>query len=311
MVLIFRVYQEMDLRSLPPIKTPFCMKYFYSRLPLSLLLAALILPTSPLYAQLTARTVLQNMVDAYEARTQGITDFTVTSDAFTSYHKKYTDNGRSFFKTTTRLNGMQNAMVGTMTTQMGTDNPHRMQAMLTEHATYAGTDMLNGNRAHILELTDFASFDNNLDASEGTPKRVRYFIDAQTWVPLQIDMDMEADMNGSRKAVSPQVRFENYRDVEGLLYPFQTVVHMRGMELDTSISPEQLAEARAAIANLDERLKDLPEDQRKQIKQMMKPQIERFEKMIANGDEGLAMTYTVTNIQVNTGLSDDLFENNP
>lgn len=274
----------------------------------SLTLVFLIGSIPCVHAQITAQAVLQNMVDAYEQRTATISDYTVVSDAFTSYHKKYTDNGRTLFKSTTQLNTMGNPMVGTMTTQMGTDNPYRMQALLAEHVTYAGTHVIDGKTAHVLELTDFTAFADTEQPNQGTPKYVRYAIDADDWVLLEIEMQMETLVDGTHQTVNPHIRFEDYRTVDGLLYPFRTIVEMRGMAVDTSISSEQIAEARAAIASIDERLKDLPETQRKQMKAMMKPQVERFEQMIANSSEGLTMTYTVTDIQVNTGLSDDLFE---
>jgi hypothetical protein len=77
-------------------------------------------------------------------------------------------------------------------------------------------------------------------------------------------------------------------------------------DMDDSVSPEDREKARQGMKDLEKQMAEMPEAQRKMMEGMLKPQIERLQKMLA-GDK-IEFVITVEEVKVNTGLSDELFK---
>jgi hypothetical protein len=257
----------------------------------ALLCAAAVLPCS---AQ-SADQILDTMRDRYLLRMADVSDYTVVSDGFTSYHKRYIDAaGAAFFKTATEG---PLGMVGNMTTTLHTDNLAALQERLTGRAAYAGRRELRGNQAHVLRVSDFSAFEGTEDAA---PDSAVFHVHSETYVLMRVEMFGTDAGNGS---ITPTIDFEDYRVVDGMMYPFLTRITMVGAQAD--ISQDQVEEARLAIDKLEDRLAAMPTAQREAMMAMIRPQIERMQGIVDTGT--LETVFMVNDLRVNTGLSDALF----
>ena len=86
---------------------------------------------------------------------------------------------------------------------------------------------------------------------------------------------------------------EDYREVDGLLLPYRTVIRLDGIE--AMIDPEMQAQ----MEEMRKQLESMPEAQREMMERMMAGQMENLENMM-NG-EGMTIEVTVTEVRVNAG----------
>lgn len=90
--------------------------------------------------------------------------------------------------------------------------------------------------------------------------------------------------------------FSDYEIYSGLPIPGVTEVEMEGLE--QLFTDEEIVEARNAMREMEEQLKEMPEAQREMIEQQLKPQMERFEQMIESGEMGNSRV-EITEVVVN------------
>ncbi len=261
--------------------------------------------TSALYAQMTASQVLNNMLETHERGIQNIDDYTVVTDMYTAQYKKTYVDGRPVFKSRVQVRGMeqfdgQAASSSTMGhSELFDDNIFRY---LKQSARYEGTETIDGIRTHVLFVADLEPIAEPGETDH--PKNAYLYVDADKWVMSKMKFDVEVEMEpGQKQMMQPVIRFLDYRSVEGMLLPFKTVMELGDM--DAAISPEEREEAREAMAEMKRELEQMPEQQRQMVENMMRPQLEQYEKML-EGD-AFEIVIEVQEVQVNTGLSDDLF----
>jgi hypothetical protein len=262
------------------------------------------IPTSLSLAQgMSVERVLDNMREAYEKSIRNIDDYTVESDLYTAYHKKTIVDGKPVFKIRTDVKGLIPGMGSS--TSVGHDNIFNteMYEQLRTRAEYKGTEQVNGVRTHVLFAPELKS-PGQEDEPAPPMKNVRMYIDADLWVLRQMTADMEVDADKGTQTIQPVFVFDDYRNFDGLLIPFITRMEMGDM--DDSVSPEDREKARQGMKDLEKQMAEMPEAQRKMMEGMLKPQIERLQKMLA-GDK-IEFVITVEEVKVNTGLSDELFK---
>ncbi len=254
---------------------------------------------------MTAHRVLDNMRAAYEKSIENVNDYTMVTDMFTTYHKKVMVDGRPVFKTRTELKGMEGIPGMGKTAVVGQNDMFgdKMYEQLRKDASYEGTGRVNGASTHILFLSELKPPQDEGD-DHPPMKNVRMYIDTDIWVLRQMTFDMEMEQEGKTQQVQPVISFDDYRNVQGLMIPYTTKMIMEGM--DESVSAEDREKARQGMQELEQQMAQMPEQQRKMMEGMLKPQLERLQKMLA-GDK-MEMTFEVQEVKVNTGLSNDLFE---
>jgi hypothetical protein len=78
--------------------------------------------------------------------------------------------------------------------------------------------------------------------------------------------------------------------------------------LNASMSPEERERARRSLEEMEQRLEQLPEEQRRMMEGAMKDQLDRLRSML---DEGtIRFAVEVQDVRVNTALPDDVFNGN-
>lgn len=265
-----------------------------------------LISSSSVYTQMTTSQVLDNMRDAHEQSIRNIDDYTVVTDMYTAQYKKTYVDGRPTFKSRVQIKGMeqfggdeQMASSTMMHTELFDDDVYNY---LRQNAEYRGTETVDGNRTHILFVSDLEPLAE--EDEEDIAQNGYFYVDADIWVLRKMKFNVESEVEpGQVQEMQPVIRFLDYRNIEGLHIPFRTVMELG--DLDATISPEEREEARRAMQEFERELEQMPEQQRKMMEQMMKPQMERFEKML-EGDK-LEIVIEVEDVQVNTGLPDDLF----
>ncbi len=164
--------------------------------------------------------------------------------------------------------------------------------------------MVDGVRMHVLEVPEMTI----PDAEGLTQERVqnaRLFIEPDKWAPRRMTFDAEAEVEpGRTETVSPEIRLDDYRNVEGMWIPYRTTMIMEiGEEL---LGPEQREEAQRQLAQMETQLEQMPEQQRDMMEQMMGNQLDQLRQMLDG--ERMEWTIHVEEVKVNTGLPDHLFE---
>ncbi len=267
-----------------------------------LLLAVLLTASLPQFAaaRQSATEVLGNMADGWLTGIESIEDFTVTGESFTSQHKKFFDaSGVPYFKNTTTdsFSGMQ---IGSMTTMFSADDWNELRTRIGDAATYRGMSETRGRPTHHLVLTDFSSMTPGDSGTDSPPDSVAFHIDPEGWLLARIEV-FGSEANGDN--VTPTIDFEDYQTVEGMRYPFLTRVTMVGLQVN--VTQDQVNEAMAALAGLEDRLAALPAAQRDAIMARMQPQIEQMQQIAESGT--VETVYRVTSISVNDNLPASLF----
>ena len=254
-----------------------------------LALLVLLLPL-PATAQ-TAASVVEAMKARYEAQLATVDDYVIVTDLYTTYHRKITQNGQSTYETATRMTGASDQLSALGTAPTSTVMDATYLDRLAQHATYAGTETLNGATCHVLQIDDPSALHDDVDA---TAQDMRYYVDAQTDVPVRIHMTMAPSSSGNGPSTFT-IDFADYRTVKGLTLPYQMV-----MQMDLGLSAEQQKQ----MEQLQRQLEQMPERQRKQMERMMGDRFKQLEQMMA----GKPTTIAVQSVQVNEGIPEGVFD---
>lgn len=78
-------------------------------------------------------------------------------------------------------------------------------------------------------------------------------------------MDAYAKADGDRRPITVEATMSEYQNVESLLHPFRMTLSVNGM-----ISSEQKKQMSEAMEKMQERLEQLPPEQRKRMERMMR-----------------------------------------
>lgn len=287
---------------------------------LALLLAAAFVPQMAA-AQMTAQEVLQNVTDEHEARMEGVETMIVTStmegdmamvDKMTVYYKKTEKDGQPAFETEVKAEGgmaaeaINNAEAGGG--MSGTDVFSMMRKMndaLAGEAEYRGTETLDGNEVHVLYVEDMTPLYRALaeDGGEGMDSmdevkagNAMLYVDADGWLLRKMSMDMQMEQGDEPHTMQMTTEMQDYREVDGLLYPHRTVMTMENM-----LSPEQREKMEEEMTKMRQQLEQLPQAQREQVEKMM------------NASQGalgkkMQMIMVTEDVQINADLPEGVFE---
>jgi hypothetical protein len=261
------------------------------------LLAAALLVPAALHAQ-SAREVLQTALDAHQSRTEGIENYTVVQSVMgfetTTYFERQTVDGRSLLMPASRSGSDAGHRVP--------ENPYRMYAVLADRAQLTGTEAVDGEETHVIEVTDL----------EGTPlqemageepagfelESVRLWIDTDQHVTRKMVFEGTSSAAGGETG---QARFtvflEDYREQEGLLYPFRARVETAG--LGGGMSEEERSQMRESMEKMRQQMENMSAQQRKMMERVMGGQLEKMEEMVTSG--ALDFTVEVKELRVNEG----------
>lgn len=247
----------------------------------------------------SASDVIDRMLDAYEARTEGIDNYTLVQDfmgfSATTYFVKEMVDGRPVFKlqnvSTAGMN-MQDSGPGTL------DEIYAMGEDFKEKATYLGRETVDGRDTHVLEISDLEDTELGQQMgqdSEFRPISGRLFLDAEEYMPRRMIFEGELQNDEGVHAVTSTMDLLDYRDHEGLLVAHRTVMTIEG--LGAAIDED----ARAQFEQMERELENMPPEQRRMVESMMADQLEQFRAMMEGGDESMVVEVVVSDVRVNAG----------
>lgn len=143
-----------------------------------------------------------------------------------------------------------------------------------------GTDTVDGRRTHVLALTDFAgtTVDSVVPLAGGliedfTPEELRLHLDADSYVPRRMAFEGTMVQRGTERPFRYDVRFRDYRTVDGWLHPF-----LQEGATETGFSDAERLEMERMIERMRSGLEDAPPERREQLREA----IERMEQ-VASG----------------------------
>ena len=242
-----------------------------------------------------AREIIQSWQDHYEASIENIDDYVVVMDQQTVYYKKAWDNGRPYFKSRVKDADQQELESGSNLTDAEVFS-HVYEAVMQD-GEYKGTDEVNGHRVHVV----YVEKAENIVDEPWAPHTFEDFylrIDPDTWVLRELEYKMHIEHEGEDRIINQAFRQGDYRDVEGMQYPYETAIIIRGLAL----TEEERREAEEGLADFERRLEEMPEAQRRMVEQMAGDQIERFRQMLE--DDLYETVNRVREVRVNTGMED-------
>jgi hypothetical protein len=265
----------------------------------ALLAAALVVAAAPQVHGQSAGEIFDRMLAAHERRTEGIENYTLVQETMgfetVMYFEREAVNGRSLLrlKRTTTMG----VTVDAEEDDAGFNEIYEVAHQLAEHATYAGRDEVDGRAVHVLRIDDLADIDFGHGAvdedSDFVPERGTIYVDTDLLIPRRMEFEGSMTTEQGTTDVTSVVDLHDYREIEGMLVPFRTVVEMQG--LAEAIDPEM----RQQYEEMKRQLAEMPESQRAMAERMMKGQLEQIEKMM-QGD-AMVIEMTVTDVRVNAG----------
>ncbi len=250
-----------------------------------LLSAALVAP--PLAAQ-SAQSIVEEMKARHEAQLETVDNYVIETNLYTAYHRKTTRDGQTTYETATRMRGPSETLntLGTMpTTTSGVAHLDRVAT----HATYDGTESINGTTSHVLRISDPAAV---YDEMTGDMEEMVYYVNADTYAPSRVVITIAPHSGGDPSTMT--INYRDYRTVDGLTLPY-----VMEMSMDLGMSEEQ----RRQLEQMQEKLEQMPEQQREQMKRVMGKRFEQMQNMIA----GTPTSIEVQSVRVNDGIPEGIF----
>lgn len=270
---------------------------------------------SSCFGGMSLEDIINNMERAYEKQMKGVEDFTMVQKSIggiaafagetTTYRKRDKVSGEVVYKTRTETEVMGKSVVtiydgkynwsvdpmsGKVKKEEAERDPVQIWRSLDPSQThYVGEEEIEEEKTHVLKIDDpFEVLGRRLtlppqvQAGMGEGEAAMWgklWISDKTWMIVRLEMTIESRSIQEGKEVTATWKMttdlKDYRKVDSMLIPYKTVV-ATSMEMDVS---------------------GLSEEERKQMEMM-----QQFV-----GGMG-SFEIETTEVKVNTGLSDDLFD---
>ncbi len=281
----------------------------------ALLAGALVCALPSLGAAQSASEILDNALQAYDQRMEGIDNYTVVQSAeglgsmggamgdeggMTMYFEKTMVDGHPVFRSSTPTAPSMDSIMKMQEEAGVRRSPAETMRLMKDHAALDGSDQIDGHDCWVIKVDDPAALASLAEGAEGAldMKSMTMCLDKENYVPRRITMEGEMSASGEPRPVTMTSLLSDYRDVDGLLHPFKTEISMSGMA-SGSMSPEEREKTRKQLAEAKAKMADMPEAQRAMMEKMMGGQLEKMEQMLA--EDSFTMSFVVQEVKVNAG----------
>lgn len=274
------------------------------------LLASLfvLLVLAPIASAQSAQEVLHDALSRYAADMTGVENYTITQSVMgteTMIYAERTEGAAPLDYTFTSYVVTSDGAreIGISEEDGGTMNPYLMLERIAEEARYAGTEDVDGERAHAIAVDNFSKVARDLDLmpeqadAEFDIETVTFYIDTDDHRARKMTMQGTMTRDGRTSPVTVETQFLDYRTVDGFTTPFRTVMEVQGME--GQMDPEERENARRQLEEAEQQMKSMPEAQRTMMERMMGDRLEQLREML--GGEGFTFEMEVTDVKVNAG----------
>jgi len=245
--------------------------------------------TLPASAQ-SVSSIVEEMRARYDKQLETVDTYIVETNLYTSYHKKVMEGGEPTYKSQTKMKEKSNSSFATGTTP---SSAYGLQLdRLKQHATYGGTETVNGVSVHVLQVDDPSKV--NPEMKKGDAESMNYYIDAERYVPTRLLMNTKGKGGGGPKTSSITVNMKDYQTVDGLTLPYR---------MEFQFNMDMSEKEKKKMAMMIQRLENMPEKDSKRMKQMMGNQVEMMKQMLS----GEPIVVEVKDVQVNTEIPSGVF----
>ncbi|MFO7844524.1 MAG: hypothetical protein R6V16_12005 [Bacteroidales bacterium] len=162
--------------------------------------------------------ILESMQERFEQSIEDIDDYIMEKEDHTIYYKKATtENGSPYFKTKTKGDYESESAANK-------DLYSQFSSQAKEKATYEGTDEVDGNEVHVIYIDQMKteSFSPGRD-TENTIKDIYLYIDSDKLVIRKMEYTTKSQVEvGEVREISLVINNRDFRNVEGMLIPYET-----------------------------------------------------------------------------------------
>lgn len=282
-----------------------------ARLPLTVCLLLATLLASGKVSHATAQTaaeVLNAAVQHHQSQIRQIRDFTVVQAVMgtegVSYFEREEVDGQSVLvpKSVT-VNGMAvPSPPGAAWSDLYANFPD-----FEDRARIEGRETVDGEATYLIVVDDFEGLDMTPPGSaqqggEFVPTRMTMAIDADEHIIHRVVMEGEMAASGRTMPMTTTMHMRDYRNTDGLLYPWSTTVVTEGLSFGGDRSPERQEEMRQRLEQLEQQLESMPPEQRKMMGDMVAGPMQQLRQMLETGT--IEMTLQIKEIRVNQGPPD-------
>ncbi len=257
---------------------------------------AVVLAFPPAAAAQSAEEILMTALKEYERRMEGIENYTIVQETMgfeTSITFERTEvDGRVVF-----VPAGQAAAGGA-----GMSNFYRMYPKIAEHAELEGKASVDGKQCHVI-VVDLSGLDVDQEMDMGdrgdfVSKQGKLYVDTDDYVIRKMEMEGEITADGETRPMTAVTVLSDYREVEGMLHPFQ--VHITATGLAAGMSEEDAEKARKSLEEMEKNLEGMDASQRAMVERMMGGQMEKLRKMLETGQ--FEITTITKEVRVNESL---------
>lgn len=251
------------------------------------LVLSLVVGLTPATAQ-SVESIVDDMRAQYEQQFETVDTYIVETNLYTSYHRKASGQ-ESSYQTQTTMKGEGMSSFASNTT---VSSAYGLQFdQLKKHATYTGTEMIDGMQCHVLQVDDPSKVGSEMGAEA---ESMTYYVHADRLMPARMVMTSTPSTQGGPQPSSVTIDLKNYTTTDGLTLPHRMDIH-----LDANISEQQ----RQQMKKVMRKLENLPEQKRKQMEKMMGGQMEMMKQIMS----GEPITIDVQSVKVNTEIPEGVF----
>ena len=246
----------------------------------------------------SAKEILMTSLEKYEQRMEGIENYTTVQETMgfeteLTFVRTKDDEGRTVFVP----KGREDASSG------GMSNFYRMYPKIAERAELEGTESVDGEQCHVLAISDFSGLDLDEqmemgDRGDFVPKTGLLYVDTDDHLIRKMELGGEITRDGQTSPMTAVTVLSDYREVEGMLHPFQ--LHITATGLAAGMSEEEMEEARRGLAEMEKNLEGMDATQRAMVERMMGGQMEKLRKMLESGQ--FEITVVTKQVRVNEAL---------
>lgn len=300
-----------------------------------LLIALLVVPLLSSGQGMTAQKVIEKVKTAYQEQMKGVNDMTKITNNSTSY-QKWNRSGRNtvyMMRNEQEVNGKTEVSVYDGT-YFYTKDPYSGKVNKTKKDLnpvvfydyldswdfdYQGKESIAGRMCHVVEVRD-ADLSKMVDPTTGEPVvpadlesmenatvNGRMYVDASEWIMIQMDFDVNGlMMQGRERSASSTIKYEDIRNVQGVLVPYRTTTKTQISMSDKE--RKQAEEAEESMKEMNDQMKNMSEAEREMMKQHMKPQMEKMNQAMRYMSGDVNVVEEVQDVKINSGIPDKLFD---
>lgn len=247
---------------------------------------------APLAAQ-SAEEILRTSLERHEERMEGIDRYTVVQEAMgfetvMTFERAEID-GHTIFLPEGRDAAANEQAAGF----------YDLYPKIVDRAELRGREIVDGEECWIIGVDDLEGLDLGDGMAMGgdgefVPRTMTMYVD-DDYLVRRMAMEGDVTSDGETGPMTADIHLADYRDVEGMLHPFETRIVMSGIA--PGMSEEDMERTRESLAEMETQLAAMDASQRAMVERMMGPQMEKLREMLESGQ--FEMTVTTKEVRVN------------